>query len=327
MKKGQCIVDLGTNNITFVSDMGVFREPNIAIISRFPKFSLVAAGKEAQKAMVKLKSDETVIYPVVDGAVINVEVMALMLRHFFSLYAPPRLFQQMEIYVPVSCGLSILERESIEAAVVKAGYKDVTLFESLTTLLPYLPQLPVAVLIIGSGNTEIGVLDKNGIITGCSINIAGNLINNKIKEQLLEQQNFMISWSMAEEIKNTIGSLHENDYSGMEIIGKDMLENKMKKIDISASNIRTSIHFCFKKIAEIIESVLTTLPSNVLDEVTQNGLYIAGGGSKINGLTNFFSNYLKLPIFIVDNPEYAQVFGLSKMLNEPKYRKFFANTR
>ena len=25
----------------------------------------------------------------------------------------------------------------------------------------------------------------------------------------------MISWAMAEDIKNNIGSLHENDYSGM----------------------------------------------------------------------------------------------------------------
>lgn len=327
MKKSQCIVDIGTNNIAFVSDMGVFIEPNIAIVSRFPKISLVAAGKEAKKAMIKLKQEETVIYPVVDGAVINVEVLALMLKHFFSIYAPPRLFQQMEIYVPVPCGLSIVERENIEAAVIKAGYKDVTLFESMVTLLPHLPKLPVAVVIIGAGNTEIGVLDKNGIVAGCSVNIAGNLINSKIKEQLLEQQNFMISWAMAEDIKNNIGSLHENDYSGMEIIGKDILENKMKKIDITASNIRTSIHFCFKKIAEIIESVLTTLPNNMLDEVTKNGIYIAGGGSKINGLTNFFSNYLKLPIYTIDNPEYAEVFGLSKMLVEPKYKKFFANTR
>lgn len=327
MKKSQCIVDLGTNNITFVSDLGIFREPNVAIVTRFPRFSLVAAGKEALEYMRHLKPDQSVIYPVVDGAVTNVETMALMLKHFFSLYAPPRLLQQMEVYVPVPCGLSMLERENVESCVIKAGYKDVSLFDSLLTLLPYIENLPAAVVLIGSGNTEIGVLNKDGIETGCSINIAANLINNKIKEQLLEQNNFLISWAMAESIKNTIGSLYENDYSGMEIIGKDMLENDMRKIDVSAANVRASIHFCFKKIAEVIESVLTTLPSNMISEVAKNGLYIAGGGSQINGLSSFFANYLKLPITIIDNPGYAQVLGLSKILADPKYSKLFANIR
>ena len=106
----------------------------------------------------------------------------------------------------------------------------------------------------------------------------------------------MISWTMAEKIKVSIGSLYENDTSTMEIVGKDILDGRMKTIEISAESIRVPIQNVYKKLTEIIESVLTTISSKMMVEVATNGIYVAGGGAEMGGLTNFLAKYLKLPI-------------------------------
>lgn len=327
MKKSQFIVDMGTNELIIYGEGGVYRQPNIALVTRTPKFGLVAIGDEALKAIPNMKSSEYVVYPVVDGEIKNVEVMSLILRQAFADFSPIRLFQQVEIYVVIPCGLSMVERDYVEQVVYKAGYKDVTLIESILCLLPYLPKTASCVLLLDSGNSDIGIIDSEGIMSGCTVNISQNTINERIKEQLSEQMNFIISWPMAESIKNEIGSLYDSDNSGMEIIGKDVLENRMKRKEINSSHVRTSIHYCYKKLAEIIESVLTTLSINTIKDISENGIYIAGVGSKINGIVNFFVNYLKLPIHLIDDAEFAKIIGLSQMLKNPKYKKFFENTR
>lgn len=320
MQKTKYILDLGSSYVSIYGTSLLLRQPNVAVVRRGNGIELISCGSEAL-AMREIPDHCSVVRPVAEGAVAHVEVMSLILKEFFAAVIPFSLFRAVEMYVLIPAGLSIAERENVEAAVSKAGYKDVTLIESVLALSALFDGGNRAVAIMGSGTTEIGVVDKDGIVSACSVNIAGNTVTEKIIEQVYEIYNLTISWSAAEKLKTTIGSLYDNDTSVTEVVGQDLLDGRMKSVEISASSIRAPILYCYRKIAEIIESVLTTIPYSRLAEVTANGLYIAGGGAELRGLDDFLTRYLKLKVFRDDDPETVVVRSAAKLVEEGRLFK------
>lgn len=319
MQKRKYVLDLGTSNVSIYGAGLLLRQPNIAVVRRGNGLELVCAGNDAL-ALRALPEGCSVIRPVEDGAVVHAEIMGLMLSKYFDTLIPHNPFSPVELYVLIPVGLSIAERENVEYAVTRTGFKDVTLVESLFGLLPYLDGGDNAVAIFGGGTTEIGVVSNKGITTACSVNIAGEVISDKIAEVVLDKYNLRISRSTADKLKASIGSLYENDASVTDITGQDMLDGRVKTIEISASSIRPPIVECYGRIAELIESVLTTVPFSKMSDVAANGLSIAGGGAELRGLTDYLAKYLKIPVRLIDDPETAVARGASLVVNDDSGR-------
>jgi len=66
------------------------------------------------------------------------------------------------------------------------------------------------------------------------------------------------------------------------------------------------------KIVEVVASVCMMIPKTYLYIIEQNGLYLAGGTSKLSGLANYLKDRLFLDIKILDEPEFAVAEGGSK---------------
>lgn len=323
------ILDIGSANISIYGDSLILREPNIAVVKRGNGLELIAAGNEAFKLLKKPPEHSYVVRPMDLGAVVNPEAMRLTLKYFFNKVFAASIYDKYEIYCIIPCGLSIVEREAIENSIIKAKYRDVTLIESPLGVLPYTNGLGTAVAVLGAGVADIAVLDKTGIITGLTVNLGGDVINNKIKETVLEKYNLKISWSAAERIKKNIGTLYENDTSLIEVVGQDIIDQQFRKVEVKAEYIRPCITHAYKRYVEIIESTLTTIPNKILGEVSVNGLILVGGGADMSGATDFFARYLRLPVKVVDSPETALIKGVAKLVkdNTGKYNEILGNKR
>ena len=327
MQKQKFVIDAGSSNISIYGGGFLLREPNVAVIKRGNSIELIAVGNEALK-MTALPEHCSLVNPVRDGVVVRPDVYAKILEYYLEKVVA-KSFNPVELYVLIPSGLSGAERDSLEIAVQKTGYKDITLVESLFGLLPVLGDSNRVVALFGGGTTEIGVINGDGIITGCTVNISGNTVNEKIIEQVLKTYNLRITWSMAEKLKKGIGSLSDNDVSVMDATGQDLLDGRIKNVERSATSLRAPIAWCYKKIAELIESVLTTVPYAKLAEVSDNGLYIAGEGANTRGLVDFLTRYLKLPVHVIEEPETAVIKGAYDLIMnaETKYQNILGNKR
>lgn len=323
LKKYRYIVELGSANISIFSTGLVLRQPNVAVIRKGHGLELIAAGNDALKMQSELPEHCTFTRPVEEGAVVYPEVMSLVLEKYFSQIAPKKILKAVEIYVLVSPGLSLTERENIELSVAKAGYKDVTLIENIDGLLPYFGEKAAAALICGAGVTDIGVLSDKGIVTACSINLAGDALDEKIIDRVLEVYNMNIGPNAARYLKEKIAGLYENDTSVAEVRGRDLLDGRIKTFEVSASGIKPAVFEIYDKIAEVIGSVMQTVPAALLPEIRKNGLYVAGGGANMRGLAGFFIRKLGIPVRILDDPETAALRGVSTALSSPAGRYFF----
>ena len=67
---------------------------------------------------------------------------------------------------------------------------------------------------------------------------------------------------------------------------------------------------------EAIKEVLETTPPEIISDVMQRGIYLAGGGALIRGLPEFLTRSLGVPVVVAPDPLTAVVRGTSAILNE-----------
>ncbi len=329
MQKQKIIIDAGSTNLTIYGGGYILREPNVAVIRRANRnIELVAVGSEVLK-LNSLPEHCSIIYPIKEGNVVSPDVFAKILSYYLEGLVQVSLINPVELYVLIPSGLTRAERDSIENAVQKTGYNDITLIESVLGLIPVLGEEERLVCVLGGGTTEVAVINGEGIISGCTVNVSGNAINEKIIDHLLKIYNLGISQSMAEKLKIGIGSLYENDTSVMVVTGEDLLDRRIKNIEISAETLRAPLLWCYKKIAELIESVLTTIPVGMLSRISTKGLYLCGGSASMQGLADFLTRYLKVPVIVSLEPEIEIIKGAYKLVTDENnsYNAILGNKR
>lgn len=320
-------VDLGTSNITVGDGVSlVKRMPNVG---RFTvnkgKLRLETCG--AQAAFSQNSNDAAapagdVIRPVEGGVVLNGEAASLIVKKLLDETDKKNIFDTRRVYVSISSGLTTIERDETEKVFVKAGYNDVRLVESVLALAPFVNGECSVVAILGGGSFEAGVLTRDGIVTACSLNIGGETLNKLIIDRIFEQFKLKISSQTAEKLKVQIGSLHERDLSRKEISGRDVIDGKIKNIEITAEEIRSAVSYCYQKYVDVVESMLTTVPITLLNKIVKNGLFLAGGGAEMRGVEDFFAKRLKIPVKTITEPQLAVARGLQIIATDAKYNFF-----
>ena len=318
MQTRKFVIDPGSGYITLYGDALLYRQPNVAVVRRGRTTEVLAYGDEALN-MRELPDHSVLVRPVQGGIVKQPDVLGLVLKKLFEKFIPQNLFKAVELYVPVPSGLSIVERENMEKAVAQAGYRDVTLIESVLCFLPGFDGGDTLVAVFGAGVTDVGVVNSEGIVTASTVDIGGDALDEKIKNVLLQNRNFKVDTVAAERVKRAIGSLYTVDTSAVSVIGQDILDLRNKSVEISATQIAPAIHYCYSRILDIIETTLASLPRQKQEDVRINGLYIAGGGSKMNGLGDYLQRGLRIPVKSDPDPETAMVRNLSVLISDEKY--------
>ncbi len=316
-KARNIIVDLGTAYVSIYEGGSVIlRQPNIGLFDTSKgRLSIIACGYDVMRDYGDDPALER-ISPVVDGVLLNREAEILILRKLFKDLKSRSVLDPTRVYVTISSGLTTIEKDEIEKLFTKIGYKDVELVVSVLGLLDEVGYEPSLVAIMGAGSLEAGVISREGIISACSLNIGGNTVNAKLIDTVFELHNIKISNTTAEKLKLQIGSLTEKDLSTAEISGRDIIDSRIKNLQLSAETLRPSIMQCYKAMADTIMSLLTTIPHRMLDVVKKRGLYLAGGGALMRGVADFMEKQTGLVVKVLDVPQLSVIRGLGKVLEK-----------
>ena len=318
MQKRKYIIDPGSRFLSVYGDAVMYRQPNVALVRRGRTTEVLAYGNAALE-FGTLPEHSVLVRPVSQGVVRQTDVLGAVLRKIFEQFIPLTPFRAVELYVIVPSGLGIVERENVEKAVAAGGYKDITLIEAALAFLPRFDGGDAMVADFGGGVTDVGVINSGGIVSAYTVDIAGDAVDEKIKNVLLQNKNFKIDSAAAERVKCSIGSLYTVDSSAVSVIGQDILDLRNKNYEITATQIAPAIHYCYSRIMDVMESLLTSLPRQKQEEVMINGLYVAGGGAMMNGLTDYLQRGLRLPVYIDKDPETAVLRFAAKLVSDPRY--------
>jgi rod shape-determining protein MreB len=159
------------------------------------------------------------------------------------------------------------------------------------------------VIDIGGGTTDIAVISLGGVVRSKNLRVAGDKLNNDIISYVRSEFKILIGEKTAENIKISIGAIIPGDEPLESTIrGRDLISGLPREVVVTDSDIREAISQSINTLVEGIKEVLETTPPEVLADVMQRGIYLAGGGALIKGLAELINEYTKIPVHVALDP-------------------------
>lgn len=316
-------IDLGTKNtLVYTADKGiVINEPSVVAVNTRTD-EILAVGDEARKMVGKTPSHIQAIRPLVDGVISDFEVTEKMLKYFidkvhsenFTLIPRPR------VVIGIPLDITEVEKKAVEDAAKSAGARQVFLIEesmaaAIGARLPVVEPTASMIVDIGGGTTEISVISLGGVVTWKSLRSAGNELDNNIIQYIREEFNILIGEQLAEKIKIKIGSATElKEPIKMEVRGRDLINGLPKAVTISDKQVREAIAKTVNQIIDNIKITLETTPPELVSDIYEHGIVLAGGGALLRGLDKEIAQATKIPVKIADDPLTCVVRGTGLLL-------------
>lgn len=318
-------IDLGTaNTLVYVRGKGiVINEPSIVSINN-KTGQILAIGQGARKMAGRTPGHIVVTKPLVAGVVSDFEVTEQMLKFFidkvhkegFSLIPRPR------VVIGIPAGVTEVEKRAVEDAVYSAGAREAYLIEepmaaAIGARLPVQEAAANVVVDIGGGTTDVVVISMGGVVASRSLRVAGDKLNEDIVRFVREEHNMLIGEATAENIKIAVGcaSPLEEELT-TQVRGRDLVTGLPKEITVTSEEVRKAIARSVRSIVLALKNTIEETPPELIADLLNRSIYLAGGGSLLRGLDQLISHETKLPTKVVEDPLTAVVRGCGLVLED-----------
>jgi rod shape-determining protein MreB len=229
-----------------------------------------------------------------------------------------------KVVIGIPSGVTDVERRAVQEAAIMAGAREAYLIEepmaaAIGAGLPIQESSGSFICDIGGGTSEIAVLNLGGIVVNRSIRIAGDEMDEAISAYLRLKYSFLIGDQTAEEIKKSIGSAYiaKNTSDRHTVVrGRDIETGLPKSVRVSESEIREALAPVIDSIIEGISETIEETPPELVGDIMERGIVLAGGGSLIRGIDAKIAERIKMPVWVTDDPQTAVVRGCGKLLDD-----------
>ena len=322
-------IDLGTaNTLVYVRGRGiVINEPSVVAVNTKTK-QVLAIGRRAKRMVGKTPGHIVATRPLVDGVISDYEITEQMLSYFIrkvsagglSFLTGPR------VLVGIPPGITAVEKRAVIEATLGAGAREAYLIDepmaaAIGARLPVTAAGGNMVVDIGGGTAEIAVISLGGVVVAKSLRTAGDEMNEDIIRYARDNYNLLIGEKTAEDVKIAIGnalivSPEEEKKLTAVVRGRDLVTGLPKEVRLSAADARKALSRSIRVIVNAIKTVIEETPPELLADIMQRGIILAGGGSLIRGLDRLIADQTDMPVKRMDEPLTAVVCGTGIVLDD-----------
>lgn len=328
-------IDLGTAN-TLVNVRGkgiVINEPSWVVVNKRTK-ETIAVGSAAKEMVGRTPANYVAIRPLRDGVISEFEITKSMLEYFIG-----KVHQQAIVPMPrprvaigIPSGATEVEKIAVYDASMAAGARETYLVEepraaAIGAGLPISDVKGTMVVDIGGGTTEVAVISMGEIVISRSLRIAGDELDEDILQFIRKKYNLLIGERMAEQLKMSIGSAYPlQSELTMTARGRNLITGLPGSVEVSSVEIREAINPSIQIIVDTIKDALDEVPPELISDLLDSGVCLAGGGSQILGLVPRLKDELNLRVWVADDPMTCVARGAGLVLeNLDKYKRFLVS--
>jgi rod shape-determining protein MreB len=318
-------IDLGTaNTLVLVRGKGiVINEPSVVAIEKKSK-KVLKVGVEAKKMVGRTPANIVAIRPLRDGVISDFEITERMLDYFIKKVHDNAFFNlpRPRVVVGIPSGVTEVERRAVQDAALNAGAREAFLIEepmaaAIGAGLPVTDAIGSMIVDIGGGTTEVAVLSLGGIVVSRSLRVAGDEMNEDLVNYARQKYNLLVGERMAESIKMAIGSAYPlEEEKTMTLRGRNLITGLPESIEISSVEVREALSASVQTIVSVVRSAIDDTPPELVSDLMESGIALAGGGSLLLGLAERLSEETKIHVFVADDPLTCVVRGGGAVLQD-----------
>lgn len=319
-------IDLGTaNTLVMVRGQGiVINEPSVVAIERRTR-RVLAIGAEAKEMVGRTPANIVAIRPLRDGVISDFDVTEKMLHYFINKvheqvltpFAPrPR------VVVGIPSGVTEVEKRAVHDAAIHAGAREAYLIEepmaaAIGAGLPVTESMGSMIVDIGGGTTEVAVIALGGIVVSGSLRVAGDEMDEAIINYARQKYNLYIGERMAETAKMQIGSAYPLEQEQtMELRGRNLITGLPQSVEVSSVEIREALASPVSTIIDLVRDTLDDTPPELVADLMDHGIVLAGGGALLQGLAERLQDETKMHVRVADDPMACVARGAGAVLED-----------
>ncbi|MGD9093353.1 MAG: rod shape-determining protein [Anaerolineales bacterium] len=318
-------IDLGTAN-TLVNVRGkgiVINEPSWVAIEKRSRQPL-AIGAEAKEMVGRTPANVIAVRPLRDGVISEFEITQAMLEYFIgkaheqSIVPVPR----PRVVIGIPSGVTEVEKRAVYDAAMSAGARESFLIEepvaaALGAGLPVSEIIGSMIVDIGGGTSEVAIMSMGGVVVSRSLRVAGDEMDEDIVQYMRNKYNLSIGLRMAEQAKIAIGSAyHLPEEKTMTVRGRNLVTGLPEAVEVSSVEIREAIAGSVQTIIDTIKDALDESPPEIVADLMETGVCLAGGGAQVGALDTRLTDELRVRVWVAEDPMSCVARGAGMILED-----------
>ncbi len=322
----QLFIDAGSSNTRiYLGERLVYAEPTCVAVHR-PSDTVVAIGTKAQKLLGKTGENMEVSFPVQHGVVANPTHMEIflstVLKRIVADFSLKRTILGLKTWYAVPASASPVEKQFIKEILASVGFSKVHLLPGIEAAFHNVieksaPTQSYLVLNIGGQIVDIGVFSANNLVTGRTIKWGGVQFTETIQEVIRHEHECAVGWHIAEQTKFEIARIPGEKKEGRAkakatVRGKDVIKQISKTVVVTADIFDANFSELMDELFDALETFLSELPSELATSALDQGIYLTGAASQLDGLGEALAEKLQSVVNYSQQPEMDTVKGMVK---------------
>lgn len=318
LRRCHVAVDLGASRtrVYLKNDGLVVDEPSLAAVDTRTG-GLVAVGSVAARMVGRSPDHIRVARPISSGTVVDAELAQSLLRQLVEGRVAPlwRRPGGVRAVVGVPYDSGPLTRRAAVASLAGLGVRRVELVDipvaaAVGCGLPV--DLPEAAMVVvcGAATTQIAVLSLGAVVAASIIPVGGDAVDHAIAEHLRARHGVVMPTGAIREI---YARLDADDL--ISVIGKDVGTGLARTVTIESAGVRDIICTPLASLLDGITGVLRRSPPDLVVDLADRGITLAGGGAQIPGMDALIRAATGVPVHVAPDPQTKVIDGLARLMD------------
>ncbi len=321
-------VDLGTAN-TLIAARGkgiILNEPSLIAYQQTShgKKRVIAVGIDAREKLANNPGSIFAQKPIRDGVIADFETSEVMLKHFLNKPGVKSAFSRPRVVVSLPYGVTEVEKRAVIDSCKAAGAKDVFLIDepmaaAIGSGLNIKGAQGNMIIDVGGGTTEVAVIALADIVYCEAARVGGHRIDDAIIDYFRRYKKLNITETTAEYLKVTVGTaVPKKDIRSTTITGRDAGTGMNRTMEVSSEEVGLAMNSALQEIINAIHRALEHTPPELVSDIIETGVVLAGGGALIRDFDLRIHNEVRLPVRVAPEPLTAIAKGGEAVLSDPE---------
>jgi len=279
--------------------------------------SVTSVGKRAARAAAEGRS--RTVEPLRAGVIADVDAAAALLEPIL------RRARRLGLVKPrvLACAPTDArenERAAIVEALSRAGAGSVRIVpEPLAAAVgcgldissPYAQML----VDIGDGVTDVAVVSAGNVVIARAIRTACSDLHRAVQASVSGKHGVAITRIEADRLTRLVGVKTPASDSLLDANGTDEASGKYVRLQVRRTDLATAIRPVVDQIVDTVAGMFAALPALMSIEIIENGVWLTGGGARLDGMAGRLAEATSLEVHVAADPLNSVINGARQMVS------------
>lgn len=298
----------------------VLEEPTVVAVDTRTR-QVLGLGRDAAELVGRTAEHIVAIRPLRQGAITDFDMATRMLRAALERVGVSRL-SRARVLLTVPAASTSIERRALQQAARAAGAAHALLLESTMAAaigldLPINEPIGSAVVDVGAGTAETGVISLGGVVAAKALRTGGGDLNAAIMTAVRQEAELVIGDDAAEALKRSLGTAGPSGRAlTAEVHGRRPRSGEPAVELVSSELVAGAISDLVSAIVTGTADCLADAPPELAQDAIFEGLHLVGGGALLTGFAELLSEGTAVPVTMAADPERVVIEGATRCLED-----------